>query len=165
MIVIVALLNMIPGILMAQPKEFMFETESTGDGNTGGEAFSQYIFFNSARKKNGIGLNGYMRYFDVSMGPKHGEFAIGPTFDLGVIGELQTNMVKFTTDGSLGMGATLITSIGGKTFVFISDPKLYLNRRPSTLFHRELSDVDGKTIIFYARGQRPPRVFLLGKTW
>lgn len=133
-------------------KEFTFETEFTYDDENG-DAFSQYIFFNSAQKENGIGWNGYMRYFDVSKGPKHAEFVFGPTFDLNTVGELQTNLGP-TTDGSLHVGATLVTSIGGKTIVFISDPKLYLNRRPSTLFQKviayDLFTIKGIPVTFRA---------------
>ena len=143
-----------PSQLFAQQKlkEFTFETEFTYDDENG-DAFSQYVFFNSATKRNGIGWNGYMRYFDVSKGPKHAEFVFGPTFGLNTLGELQTN-AGFTTDGSLHVGATFLTSVGGKTLVFILDPKLYLNRRPSTLFQKvvvyDLFSIKGIPVTFRA---------------
>lgn len=151
---VVILVLLLPSVLFAQqkPKEFTFETEFTYDDENG-DAFSQYIFFNSATKKSGIGWNGYMRYFDVSEGPKHAEFTFGPTFDLNTLGELQTN-VGFTTDGSLHAGATFVTSVGNKTLVFISDPKLYLTRKPSTLFQKvvayDLFTIKGVPVTFRA---------------
>ncbi len=135
---------LIAGLLMmcaafranAKPISLTLETEVSVDKNHG-NSFSQYVLFGVAPKESGVGWNGYMRYFDVSDGgPKHGELACGPTFRFGNYGEFRTK-IGFTTDGALSApGGTLITSVGGQTIVFISDPKIYLNKKSDTLFQR-----------------------------
>lgn len=134
---IIALITVIADCANAKEISINLETE-VAVGENLGNSFSQYVFFHVAPRENPIGWNGYMRYFDVSDGgPKHGEFVFGPTFNLSNYGgELQTNIVGFTTDGSYSFGGTLITSIGEQTVVFITDPKIYLNKKFDTLFQK-----------------------------
>ena len=111
-------------------KDFSSETEISVDKTSSSE--SQYIFLTRPR------WNGFARAYNVDPdGPLHGEFEIGPTFNLGRFGEFQTS-VGATTDGSITTNYLWILFWGSKHFIYNIDPKWYVfdKKRPHELFHK-----------------------------
>ena len=92
----------------------LIETEvgSNGQGET---FFSQYLFLDWDK------ANVLARYFWVKDAVKRGEFAIGPTFDLGPI--IVKGNVGMTTNKQLILATLIVINPGGREVVYIFDNK------------------------------------------